>query len=165
MKLSFFFFHIYFVVFACLCVCFITEAIWRCWKFQIIHFFFDSFFSFGIGRNIRITKCEIISLSISSRSTTRHIKIHKKQLTFKSLKKIVFLAQSTCVNKFWSKTLHINSNRSTSHWLYVWLCKSENKDCCHSRSSTVCTNSRIIGDTLIKMRLISTQTFSQIYDD
>jgi hypothetical protein len=34
--------------------------------------------------------------------------------------------------------------------LYDWLCNSENSEVCHSRSSTVCTNSRIIGDTLRK---------------
>lgn len=74
-------------------------------------------------------------------------------LTFRSLKKTVFRAQSTCENRFWSSTLHISSNTSTSHWLYDWLCSSENSCCCHSRSSTDWTNSRIIGDTLGKFKL------------
>lgn len=70
--------------------------------------------------------------------------------TFKSLKKTVFLAQSTCENRFWSSTLHINSKRSTSTWLYVCFCSRANSCVCHSRSSIDCTNSRIIGETLYR---------------
>lgn len=77
----------------------------------------------------------------------RNIK-QEYDFTFKSLKKIVLRAQSTCENRFWSKTLHMSSNRSTSHWLYVWLWSNENNDDCHSRSSTDATNERIIGETL-----------------
>lgn len=65
--------------------------------------------------------------------------------TLRSLKNTEFLAQSTWENKFWSSTLHINSNKSTSHWLYVWFCNNPKSDACHSRSSTVCTKSLIIG--------------------
>lgn len=72
----------------------------------------------------------------------------------------MFLAQSTWENKFWSSTLHINSKRSTSHWLYVWLCKSPNSAFCHSRSSTVCTNSLIIGET----RKVSVLVASAVLD-
>lgn len=78
------------------------------------------------------------------------MKVWKIQLTptFRSLKNTVFRAQSTCENRFWSNTLHINSKRSTSHWLYDWLWSSEKSEDVHSRSSTDCTNSLIIGDTL-----------------
>lgn len=75
------------------------------------------------------------------------------QLTLRSLKNTVFRAQSTCENRFWSNTLHISSNRSTSHWLYDWLCSNWYNCDCHSLSSTDCTNSRIIGDTLGKFKL------------
>lgn len=68
----------------------------------------------------------------------------------RSLKKMEFLAQSTCENKFWSNTLHISSNKSTSHWLYVWLCRSPYKEFCHSRSSIACTKSLIRGETLLE---------------
>jgi hypothetical protein len=54
-------------IFICVSVCLFHH--WKHLKVLeiqiILNFFFDSFFSFGIGRNIRITKCEIISLSIS----------------------------------------------------------------------------------------------------
>lgn len=80
-------------------------------------------------------------------------KIIITQLTLRSLKNTVLRAQSTCENRFWSNTLHINSKRSTSHWLYDWLWSNENSCDCHSRSSTDWTNSRIIGDTLGKFKL------------
>lgn len=67
--------------------------------------------------------------------------------TLRSLKNIEFRAQSTCENRFWSNTLHISSNKSTSHWLYVWLCNKLYKLFCHSRSSIACTKSLINGDT------------------
>ena len=66
----------------------------------------------------------------------------------RSLKKTELRAQSTCENRFWSNTLHISSNKSTSHWLYVWFCSSSYRDFCHSRSSTDCTKSRNIGENL-----------------
>lgn len=73
---------------------------------------------------------------------------NKKKIlrTFKSLKNTEFRAQSTCENRFWSSTLHMSSKRSTSHWLYVWFCNRPNSELCHSRSSSPCTKSRIIGD-------------------
>lgn len=65
--------------------------------------------------------------------------------TLRSLKKTEFLAQSTCENRFWSSTLHMSSNKSTSHWLYVWFWRRPNSEACHSRSSTVDRKSRIMG--------------------
>lgn len=58
-------------------------------------------------------------------------------LTLSSLKYIVERAQSTWANNAWSMTLHINSKRSTSHWLYVCDCNNWNNCDCHSLSSVI----------------------------
>lgn len=85
-----------------------------------------------------------------------------KMLTFRSLKNTEFLAQSTWENKFWSNTLHINSNISTSHWLYDWFCNNENNEFCHSRSSIPWTNSRMAGDTLLLTTLLDDELASKV---
>ena len=79
---------------------------------------------------------------------------YSKSPTLRSLKKTELRAQSTCENRFWSSTLHISSNKSTSHWLYVWFCSSSYRDFCHSRSSTDCTKSRNIGENLTAVAVV-----------
>lgn len=67
----------------------------------------------------------------------RRRKKKKRLPTLRSLKKILFRAQSTCANSDWSMTLHISSNTSTSHWLYVWFWRRPKRLLCHSLSSGI----------------------------
>lgn len=174
-EMNFFIFWVVFVQFCSaavgVCVSLLgcrNESLWKCfgigqiWANQIFNT--ESYASWwgklvALGVKSRMSSENLLelwrraaSLSFEPLSERDYNTLGWRSPTFKSLKNIVFLAQSTCENKFWSNTLHINSKRSTSHWLYVWLCSSENSEDCHSRSSTVCTNSRIIGETLFGAR-------------